>query len=69
MSVTEERASLNFDVPMWTVRPIPIPDVVYCRECVWLNKQSGSGCRLSGLSVGPNDFCSKGERMSNHARA
>lgn len=48
--------------PTWTVTPMP--EITYCKECRhW--KGDAAYCKLSGLSVGPNDFCSKGDIESH----
>jgi len=48
---------------MCSMKPVDLPDFVRCKEC--RRRDAGiSICVLSGLSVGPNDFCSKGERKN-----
>lgn len=43
-------------------------DVVFCHECIHMKESGGHAncwgylkCRLTGKSVDPEDFCSKGE--------
>ena len=37
------------------------PPIVYCKECRHRNELLAE-CMLAHYSVGPNDYCSKGER-------
>ena len=55
----------GFFKPMytWSMKPVDLPDFVRCKECR-RHDVDISICVLSGLSVGPNDFCSKGERKN-----
>ena len=57
----------GFFKPMQTytylMKPVDLPDFVRCKECRRHDADT-STCVLSGLSVGPNDFCSKGERKN-----
>ena len=43
---------------MWVTETKTVPSIVYCKKCKW---RLGAICTLSHLSVGPNDYCSKGE--------
>ena len=51
---------LNVNGPEWkTVSTTEsLPSIVYCKKCKW---RSNAICKLTYLSVGPNDYCSKGE--------
>jgi len=61
----DDLSDAGFFKPMytWSMKPVDLPDFVRCKEC--RRRDAGiSICVLSGLSVGPNDFCSKGERKN-----
>lgn len=55
----------GFFKPMytWSMKPVDLPDFVRCKECR-RHDAGTSTCVLSELSVGPNDYCSKGERRA-----
>lgn len=38
-----------------------MPPVIYCKQCRWRDKYT-STCGIARYVVGPNDYCSKGER-------
>lgn len=66
-STFDDLRDAGFFKPMqtytWSKKPVDLPDLVRCKECRRHDADT-STCILSGLSVGPNDFCSKGERKN-----
>lgn len=57
-SLLNDRRRPDVGETMWVTKMEPVPSIVYCKKCKW---HSDATCKLSHLSVGPNDYCSKGE--------
>lgn len=58
MIVENGSRKVQYDEPMWMSKTTL--KIVCCGKCKWRDRQSR--CALAGWIVGPNDFCSKGEK-------